>query len=79
MGRTEIIIPYQELLGNYNNSAMRTQWRQIIPYQELLGNYNSFRAVLQAAAIIPYQELLGNYNCSVMMSSVLQLYHTKNC
>ena len=37
---TDHIIPYQELLGNYDSvfPTMRIYW--IIPYQELLGNYD---------------------------------------
>ena len=31
------IIPYQELLGNYDHVAIA---KIIIPYQELLGNYD---------------------------------------
>ena len=34
------IIPYQELLGNYNAAAANQNEISIIPYQELLGNYN---------------------------------------
>ena len=34
------IIPYQELLGNYNAKSKMLQAMAIIPYQELLGNYN---------------------------------------
>ena len=34
------IIPYQELLGNYNAPAGWDIGSVIIPYQELLGNYN---------------------------------------
>ena len=35
------IIPYQELLGNYD-IMFHTAFRQsIIPYQELLGNYDT--------------------------------------
>ena len=56
------IIPYQELLGNYNPQGRGWTCGPIIPYQELLGNYN-WGCIFQAAgAIIPYQELLGNYN-----------------
>ena len=38
-----LIIPYQELLGNYD--ALNTFLRNvtIIPYQELLGNYDMTR------------------------------------
>ena len=56
------IIPYQELLGNYNAHGQGTCWQGIIPYQELLGNYNSIPALVNWRRIIPYQELLGNYN-----------------
>ncbi len=35
------IIPYQELLGNYNFSRDLSLRFKIIPYQELLGNYNN--------------------------------------
>ena len=34
------IIPYQELLGNYDDDTGCCAERQIIPYQELLGNYD---------------------------------------
>ena len=34
------IIPYQELLGNYNGHFRTHAAMGIIPYQELLGNYN---------------------------------------
>ena len=35
------IIPYQELLGNYDINAVDRGAAHIIPYQELLGNYDS--------------------------------------
>ena len=41
----DLIIPYQELLGNYNISRWEAAAGGIIPYQELLGNYNHVRAV----------------------------------
>ena len=34
------IIPYQELLGNYDSRKYIPQSQWIIPYQELLGNYD---------------------------------------
>ena len=34
------IIPYQELLGNYDGVAEMVSRSSIIPYQELLGNYD---------------------------------------
>ena len=40
MASTSSIIPYQELLGNYDSSVGRESMTLIIPYQELLGNYD---------------------------------------
>ena len=34
------IIPYQELLGNYDAGNCLSPASKIIPYQELLGNYD---------------------------------------
>ena len=56
------IIPYQELLGNYDRNTAHIAAAFIIPYQELLGNYDSGEAVKALDDIIPYQELLGNYD-----------------
>ena len=56
------IIPYQELLGNYDFTHSFLMGRLIIPYQELLGNYDFDGRHLHIAIIIPYQELLGNYD-----------------
>ena len=36
----EAIIPYQELLGNYDLLITHGTKSNIIPYQELLGNYD---------------------------------------
>ena len=62
------IIPYQELLGNYNQPDKVVIPVRIIPYQELLGNYNSGTQLLHVVYIIPYQELLGNYNIFLVLS-----------
>ena len=35
------IIPYQELLGNYDLRYVVVDVVNIIPYQELLGNYDA--------------------------------------
>ncbi len=35
------IIPYQEIIGNYNFYNPHTIHIYIIPYQEIIGNYNS--------------------------------------
>ena len=34
------VLPYQELLGNYNLMPDGTIKLTVLPYQELLGNYN---------------------------------------
>ena len=73
------IIPYQELLGNYNHINNNMMNETIIPYQELLGNYNSIVLLLSVPYIIPYQELLGNYNRNAAMRARTALYHTRNC
>ena len=55
------IIPYQELVGNYNYPVSFDYAGQIIPYQELLGNYNTREMRMTMGGIIPYQELPGVY------------------
>ena len=56
------IIPYQELLGNYDRTGGGCRLPPIIPYQELLGNYDYIYNFYESGLIIPYQELLGNYD-----------------
>ena len=68
-----IIIPYQELLGNYNQYRLKEFKSCIIPYQELLGNYNRRNWRRVQAVIIPYQELLGNYNTVELVEQVLAI------
>ena len=60
--RRDPIIPYQELLGNYDRKDFFIFGGVIIPYQELLGNYDVRPQQVSGATIIPYQELLGNYD-----------------
>ena len=60
------IIPYQELLGNYDIRRAVNNAVHIILYQELLGNYDNERTMLPAVAIIPYQELLENYDFQII-------------
>ena len=57
-----LIIPYQELPGNYNAFLILERILVIIPYQELPGNYNILRGRYASGSIIPYQELPENYN-----------------
>ena len=54
------IIPYQELLGNYDVYLFVMFIGLIIPYQELLGNYDKLRARVGDVLIIPYQESFVN-------------------
>ena len=35
-----LVLPYQELLGNYNPWHVLLMMVLVLPYQELLGNYN---------------------------------------
>ena len=59
---SDLIITYQEKLGNYNGGSTGLFGVQIITYQEKLGNYNMFGVIASARLIITYQEKLGNYN-----------------
>ena len=73
------IIPYQELLGNYDERCVRPLSIFIIPYQELLGNYDASTFICTVARIIPYQELLGNYDWGGRgTGKTYGLYHTKS-
>lgn len=50
-----LIIPYQELLGNYDALLHHWHARRIIPYQELFGNYDFQIIDNTLRCIIPYQ------------------------
>ena len=60
-----LIIPYQELSGNYNTANRATSGVLIIPYQELSGNYNMTEESFLRTRIIPYQEPSDKYQTSV--------------
>ena len=49
------IIPYQELLGNYDMLRFAIFYALIIPYQELLENYDFQIIDNTLRCIIPYQ------------------------
>ena len=51
----QMIIPYQELLGNYDLILPILGNALIIPYQELLGNYDFQIIDNTLRCIIPYQ------------------------
>ena len=74
MNRITPIIPYQELLGNYDIDEAGAVFNPIIPYQELLGNYDASTARTSSCPIIPYQELLGNYDCSISYATYSSNY-----
>ena len=61
------VLPYQELLGNYNPMPMYSVPGLVLPYQELLGNYNFDDSNVQPKLVLPYQELLGNYNLTMVL------------
>ena len=59
-----LIIPYQELSGNYNYCCAMLSISAIIPYQELSGNYNNVDDKGFHELIRPYQELSEQWlNC----------------
>ncbi len=57
-----IDLPYQELLGNYNNCGVHCTYPPDLPYQELLGNYNLPCYFLSPLNDLPYQELRRDFN-----------------
>ena len=57
-----IIIPYQEIIGNYSVFLSASLSGFIIPYQEIIGNYSIVLDVIAFPTIIPYQEIIGNYS-----------------
>ena len=56
----DAIIPYQELLGNYDCSNTTLCRSPIIPYQELLGNYDIAAVTRNANDIIPSAQYTQN-------------------
>ena len=60
-----IIIPYQEIIGNYSSIPLFFNSSIIIPYQEIIGNYSALKEYGYASGIIPYQEIIGNYSTAV--------------
>ena len=68
--RLMVIIPYQELLGNYNSDRSLNNFGNIIPYQELLGNYNRNAAMRARTA------LYHTRNCRASTKEAKLLQHT---
>ena len=58
-----LIIPYQEIIGNYSIIKVYQFIYIIIPYQEIIGNYSLLSVGSLRNSIIPYQEITGNYSC----------------
>ena len=69
-----LIIPYQEIIGNYSAQWTVESRKSIIPYQEIIGNYNHFLRILDLKFIIPYQEIIGNYSFWLSFHAVSLLY-----
>ena len=40
-----LVIPYQEIIGNYNDNDLYNVELEVIPYQEIIGNYNCYEEV----------------------------------
>ena len=82
-----LIIPYQELPGNYNQKSYNTHVFTIIPYQELPGNYN--RAVhhqyspvkcfgIDAAYVLCYIGLAST-GCITQLSGYRRIIRIRCC
>ena len=72
-----MIIPYQEIIGNYSNGSVGVLVCLIIPYQEIIGNYSPCTVSSLSGIIIPYQEIIGNYSYYGSDGILEELYHTK--
>ena len=68
------VLPYQELLGNYNVLEETLMDDKVLPYQELLGNYNPYGAVWLCSQDLPYQELRRDYNNGLTDISLLRSF-----
>ena len=73
------IIPYLEILGNYNQNFSSSSMMNIIPYQEKLRNYNMHLLSRHLNRIIPYQEKLGNYNVPFGYSDITAIQTHGDC
>ena len=72
-----MIIPYQEIIGNYSEKRCLFCGHTIIPYQEIIGNYSDSGHDWIEDVIIPYQEIIGNYSFVAIEHNLFSLYHTK--
>ena len=69
-----LIIPYQEIIGNYSAQWTVESRKSIIPYQEIIGNYSLRTDAFSLPPIIPYQEIIGNYSFWLSFHAVSLLY-----
>ena len=74
------VLPYQELLGNYNIASAGTMYATVLPYQELLGNYNSDERFISGILgfTIPRTVRELQLDAETAYQEAL-FYHTKNC
>ena len=77
--RATVIIPYQELLGNYDKLYSNPLAFAIIPYQELLGNYDFFhRCKLFAQYYTIPRAIRELWPFALIPVTSVWLYHTKS-
>ena len=62
-----LVLPYQEMRGNYNEKLGEYHRPSVLPYQEMRGNYNTVRRSPCNTRVLPYQEMRGNYNLSILL------------
>ena len=73
------IIPYQELLGNYDREHTARKTQVIIPYQELLGNYDARGARLPQGTDYTIPRAIRElWPAKRRYFASLRLYHTKS-
>ena len=74
------VLPYQELLGNYNIGKSFVVRIPVLPYQELLGNYNTSAAANDTGRCftIPRTARELQQPCNRLLQAS-GIYHTKNC
>ena len=76
---SSLIIPYQELLGNYDHEKSNQHDACIIPYQELLGNYdiNLYNRDYYRDYTIP-RAIRELWRKNIEGAGTAGLYHTKS-
>ena len=62
--RSEDIITYQVITGNYSSAYKDATGTLIITYQVITGNYSKLSDIKELVEIITYQVITGNYSGS---------------